>query len=113
MDGAMVPIGEAALEAIEEVSSELCGRIRERFQPYEGVYRLNDCADHMSKSDWDEVWSRYPAWWPKAWMLAGNGQYAWGEVARMTVGEIEEAYDDPGFYPEYAYYTEADEEGLL
>ena len=31
----------------------------------------------------------------------------------MTVGEIEEAYDDPGFYPEYAYYTEADEEGLL
>ena len=44
MDGAMVPIGEAALEAIEEVSSELRGRIRERFQPYEGVYRLNDCG---------------------------------------------------------------------
>ena len=33
--------------------------------------------------------------------------------SRMSVEEIETAYNDPGFYPEYAFYTEADEEGLL
>lgn len=30
----------------------------------------------------------------------------------MTISEIEHAYDDPSFEPEYAYYTEVDGRGL-
>lgn len=30
----------------------------------------------------------------------------------MTVTEIEAVYDDPCFEPEYAFYTEAGEDGL-
>ena len=30
----------------------------------------------------------------------------------MTVEEIEATFDNPVFEPEYAYYTEVDEEGL-
>lgn len=46
-------------------------------------------------------------------MLADNGQYTSDEVSRMSVEEIEAAYGDPGFYPEHAFYTEADEEGMM
>ena len=46
-------------------------------------------------------------------MLADNGQHTSDEVSRMSVKEIEAAYDDPAFEPEYAFYTEAGEEGLL
>lgn len=31
----------------------------------------------------------------------------------MSVEEIEAAYGDPAFEPEYAFYTEADEEGMV
>ena len=46
-------------------------------------------------------------------MLADNGQYSGGEVASMSVREIERAFDDPSFEPEIAFYTEADEFGLV
>ncbi len=110
MDRVMEPIGEAALEAI---AAELRNRIREHLEPFEEVFCLNDCADYVSESNWDKIWSKCPAWRLKAWMLADNGRHARGEMARMTVGEIKAAYDDPGFYPERSSYTEADEEGLF
>lgn len=44
-------------------------------------------------------------------MLADNGAYTEADVAAMNVGQIEEAYDDPSFEPEYAFYTVADEDG--
>lgn len=45
-------------------------------------------------------------------MLADNGQHTSDEVSRMSVEEIEAAYDDPGFYPEFAFFTQLDEDGL-
>lgn len=45
-------------------------------------------------------------------MLADNGQYTASAVAAMSVAEIERAYDDPCFEPQYAFYTEVDGNGL-
>ena len=33
-------------------------------------------------------------------------------MEEMSVGQIEEAYDDPSIEPEIAFYTIADEDGL-
>lgn len=44
-------------------------------------------------------------------MLADNGQYTSAQVSAMSVEQIEAAYADPAFEPEYAYYTETDDEG--
>ena len=107
------PIGEKTMEAILDVTDELRGCVRNKFDPYRGVYRLNDLGEYVSEEDWLNVWAGYPEWWHKAWMLADNGQYTSNEVGCMSVEEIETAYADPEFYPEYAFYTEADEDGLL
>lgn len=42
-------------------------------------------------------------------MLANNGQHTADDVSRMSLDEIERAYDNPAFAPEFAYYTETDE----
>lgn len=105
-------IGRAAMGAVLDVTDELGARVRDRFGPGEGVYRINDFGEYVSEADWLDVWADRPAWWPKAWMLADNGQYRADEVACMSVPEIEARFADPGFYPEHAYYTEADGEGL-
>ena len=78
----------------------------------EGVYRINDMGEYIAEEDWENVWADRPSWWPKAWMLADNGQFTSDEVSHMSVEGIEAAYADPAFEPEYAFYTEADEEGL-
>ena len=108
----MSAIGADAMEQILAVTDELRVCVRERFEPFEGVYRINDFGEYVSEEDWLNVWTGYPAWWPEAWLLADNGQFTDNEVSRMSVEEIEAAYGDPGFYPEFAFYTEVGEDGL-
>lgn len=105
-------IGSEAMGRILDVTDELRACVRDEFEPYEGVYRLNDFGEYVSEEDWENVWAAYPGWWRKAWMLADNGQLTANDVAGMTVAEVEAAYDDPGFEPEFAFYTEAGEDGL-
>lgn len=104
----MSAIGEQSMDRILDVTDELEACVREKFEPCEGVYRLNESGEYVSESDWLDVWEGRPAWWRKAWMLADNGQYTASAVAAMSVAEIERAYDDPCFEPQYAFYTEAD-----
>ncbi len=108
----MSAIGEQSMDRILDVTDELEAYVREKFEPYEGVYRLNESGEYVSESDWLDVWEGRPAWWRKAWMLADNGQYTASAVAAMSVAEIERAYDDQRFEPEYAFYTEVDGNGL-
>ena len=107
------PIGTRTVNEILHVTDELAPYVRDRFSPSEGVYRLNDAGEYVSEQDWSSVWRRHPSWWQKAWMLADNGQYRASQVAAMSTTEIERAYDDPNFEPAYAYYTQADGDGLL
>ena len=109
----MNAIGNAVMQQILDVTDELWACVRPSFAPLAGVYRIDDFGAYVSEEDWENVWADRPDWWPHAWLLADNGQYTSDEVSRMSVEEIEAAYNDPGFYPEYAFYTEADEEGLL
>jgi hypothetical protein len=108
----MAGIGHELMTRIGDVTDELRRYVRDVFEPNEGVYRLNDFVEYFSEADWDRVWAGRPSCWQKAWLLADNGQFDADDVAAMTVEEIEAAFDDPGFEPEYAFYTEVDEEGL-
>lgn len=108
------PIGAFAVECIVQgVTPLLRDRVKDKFKPHESVYRLNDMGEYVSEADWRAVWSRYPYWAERVWMLADNGQYSAEDVGAMCVKQIDEAYEDPSFKPEFAYYTEADESGLL
>lgn len=107
------PIGKRAMDQILDVTVELKARIKPSFEPYEGVYRLNDLGEYVSEGDWGRVWAGRPAWWPKAWMLADNGQFTADMVGRLSVEQIEQLFDSPAFEPEYAYYTDAGEDGML
>ena len=105
-------IGSEAMGRILDVTDELRACVRDEFAPFEGVYRINDFGEYVAEEDWLNVWADRPSWWPKAWMLADNGQHTSDEVSHMSVEEIEAAYDDPAFEPEYAFYTETGDEGL-
>lgn len=61
-------------------------------------------GEYVSEEDWERVWAVRPSWWPKAWMLADNGQF--------SDEQIEALFDSPAFEPEYAYYTDAGEDGM-
>ena len=98
-------IGEATMNRILGVTDELRACVEDCFEPFEGVYRLNDLGEYVSEGDWERVWAGRPSWWPKAWMLADNG--------RLSVGEIEVVFGSAAFEPEYAYYTDAGEDGML
>ena len=104
-------IGRDALDEILSSSSSLERLVADSFEPHEGIYRINDCGDYVSEKDFEAFWSGRPSWHRMAWMLADNGQYSSSEVANMSVREIERAFDDPSFEPEFAFYTEADELG--
>lgn len=109
----MNTIGTATMDQIIAVTDELRSCVRDQFEPYEGVYRLNDMGEYVSEEDWENVWADRPSWWPHAWMLADNGQYTSAQVSAMSVEQIEAAYDDPAFEPEYAFYTDAGEDGMM
>ena len=106
------PSGKRAMDAILDVTDELKARIRASFEPYEGVYRLNDFAEYVSEGDWDEIWSRYPDWWSKAWLLADNGQFSAEQISQLSIEQVKQLFDSPALEPEYAYYTDAGEDGM-
>lgn len=107
------PLGTDGMDAVFWRAELLQDYVKDQFEPHQGVYRINDFGEYVSEDAWHRVWGTVPAWAEKAWMLADNGQYTRAEVAAMTLDEIEAAYDDPDFEPKYAFYTEADESGLL
>lgn len=107
-------IGKMVLEKIcNDASDGLHQFVKREFEPYAGVYRINDFGEYVSENDFINYWNAFPDWHVKAWMLSDNGQYTFDEVAAMTVQEIEAAYNDPYFEPEYVFYTELEEDGLL
>ena len=77
-----------------------------------GVYRMCDGGDYVYEDVWDSYWAKRPEWQMKAWQLTDNGQYSFEDVARMSIPEIEEAFNDPDFCPEFTYYTEIYEEDI-
>jgi len=87
----MSAIGEQTMDRILDVTDELQACMHEKFEPYEGVFRLNESGEYVSENDWLNVWGGRPTWWHKAWMLADNGQYTTSAVAAMSVAEIERA----------------------
>lgn len=107
------PIGATAIRSIlADAERALRPLVRRAFEPNEGVYRLDDMGSYVSEADFESYWDGKPEWRRKAWMLADNGTFTEAEVAEMSVGQIEEAYDDPSIEPEIAFYTIADEDGL-
>lgn len=106
-------IGKKTMDAILNVTDQLRECVRDSFTPCEGIYRINDFAEYVSEEDWLNVWADHPAWWPRAWLLADNGQFTADQVSRLTVDEIETLFDSPAFEPEYAYFTEADGDGMV
>ena len=46
-------------------------------------------------------------------MLADNGQFTADQVSCLTVKEIEVLFNSAAFEPEFAYYTEADGDGMV
>ena len=106
-------IGEATMNRILGVTDELRACVEDCFESYQGVYRLNDMGEYVSEGDWERVWAGRPSWWPKAWMLADNGQFSAEQVGRLSVEQIEALFDSPAFEPEYAYYTDAGEDGMM
>ena len=87
-------IGTDTMNAINKAAQELNGCVQEKFEPYEGVYRIND-GDYVSEKNWKKVWNQYPSWWSDAWMLAGNGTYSETDVTDMSIEEINEAWKTP------------------
>ena len=46
-------------------------------------------------------------------MLADNGQFTADMVGRLSVEQIEALFESPAFEPEYAYYTDSGEDGMM
>ena len=78
----------------------------DEFAEGEGVYRINDDGDYVGAREYEEFWSKFPGWYPIAWIVADNGQYTFDDVANMTMTELMRVYMSDGFEPEHAYYTE-------
>ena len=106
-------IGRKTIDAILAEGEKLYALAKDAFEPYEGVYRLSDCGEYVSAWDFGSFWEKRPGWMEKAWALASNGQYSPAAIGAMSPQEIEAAYDSPDFCPEFAFYTEADEDGCI
>ena len=50
-------IGSEAMGRVLDVTDELRACVRDEFEPYEGVYRLNDMGEYVSEEDWLNVWA--------------------------------------------------------
>ena len=104
------PIGAATLEHIDREVDALraqCGPLG----PYVDAMRLGD-EGYVTIEAWDAFWRDRPDWEQAAWMLADNGQFTSEQISRLTVEQIEQLFDSPAFEPEYAYYTDAGEDGM-
>lgn len=108
----MNAIGTAVMQRILDVTDELWACVRPSFAPLAGVYRIDDFGAYVAVEDWLNVWAGYPAWWPHAWLLADNGQFTAEQVSRLSIEQIEALFESPAFEPEFAYYTDAGEDGM-
>lgn len=67
------PIGEAVVCDIERMANEGLQPFYQReFEPYEGVYRVNDFAKYVSEDSWRKFWSAFPEWCEQVFMLHDN-----------------------------------------
>lgn len=48
------------MQQILAVTDELRACVRDQFEPYEGVYRINDFGEYVSEEDWFNTWAAYP-----------------------------------------------------
>lgn len=104
-------IGRARLARVLAVT-DLLRAASGPIPPYTDCYRLDDMAEYVTADTWDRIWSAYPDWYPKVWMITDNGDYDEDDVAAMTLAEALDAFDDPDFEPAYAYFTDSGDEGI-
>lgn len=115
------PIGEAVVNDIETMAGDgLRKFIRERFKPYEGVYRINGIGEYVSEKDWKKFWSALPGWCEQVFMLHDNAhsddyeEFTGHVLGSMTPDEIGEQYElSVDFELDCVWWTNADEDGCL
>lgn len=56
----MSAIGEQTMDRILDVTDELQACVHEKFEPCEGVFRLNESGEYVSENDWLNVWEGRP-----------------------------------------------------
>ena len=94
--------------------------IRERFKPYEGVYRIDAMGEYVSEKDWKKFWSALPGWCEQVFMLHDNAhsddyeEFTGHVLGSMTPDEIGEQYElSVNFELDCVWWTNADEDGCL
>lgn len=113
------PIGETVVDAIETTAGDgLRKFIRERFKPYEGVYRINGMGEYVSEKDWKKFWSAFPEWCEQVFMLHDNTRsddycdFTSEVLSGLTPIEIGEQFEKSREYDlDYVFWTQADDEG--
>lgn len=105
-------IGHDLAEAASDASAELRQYVKP-LPPNTDAYRINDDGDYVSVEDWHRVWDKYPSYFEHIWLVCDNGQFSRGEVENWTLGELERFFASDDFVPEYAYFTDTGEEGVL
>lgn len=113
------PIGEDVVNDIETMAGDgLRKFIRERFKPYEGVYRINGIGEYVSEKDWKKFWSALPGWCEQVFMLHDNAhsddycEFTSEVLSGLTPIEIGEQFEKSREYDlDYVFWTQADDEG--
>lgn len=113
LDG-LAPDGAVGGERVRlacEAGEALRGQV-EDIAPCAPCYRIDDFGEYVTEATWDAFWRARPAWMEAVFMLADNGTYTSGEVAKMTLARAMAAYRDPSTEFDIAYHTEADGDGI-
>lgn len=113
------PIGEAVICDIECMANEGLQPFYQReFEPYEGVYRVNDFAKYVSEDSWRKFWSAFPEWCEQVFMLYDNTrsddycEFTSEVLSGLTPIEIGEQFEKSREYDlDYVFWTQADDEG--
>lgn len=113
------PIGEAVVCNIEYLANEGLQPFYQRvFEPYEGVYRVNDFAKYVSEDSWRKFWSAFPAWCEQVFMLHDNAHtddypdFTTRVLGCLTPIQIGEQFEKSREYDlDYVFWTQANEEG--
>lgn len=113
------PIGEAVICDIECMANEGLQPFYQReFEPYEGVYRVNDFAKYVSEDSWRKFWSAFPEWCEQVFMLHDNAHsddywnFTCEVLSGLTPVEIGEQFEKSREYDlDYVFWTQADDEG--
>ena len=100
-------IGIGALVRLENVVADLFeahGHERQMRRGESGYFN-EMTGTWVSDRVWEKFWSERPRWEMCVYMVAGNGQVSFAEVADMTPEEAEKLYCSEEFEPEYVYWT--------